>query len=69
MRRHDEVMKHFMVDTYYVVYSGASSVRTPGNDGLLYSRFRHAEQHVMGCWYTACDALQQVVHLRAGRVP
>jgi len=31
--------------------------------------FRHAEQHVMGCWYTAWDALQQVVHLRAGRVP
>ena len=39
MHRHDEVMKHFIVDTYHVVYFGASSVHTPGNDGLLYSRF------------------------------
>ena len=38
MHRH-EVMKHFIVDTYYVVYFGASSVHTPGSDGLLYSRF------------------------------
>ena len=38
MHRH-EVMKHLIVDTYHVVYFGASSVHTPGNDGLLYSRF------------------------------